>query len=492
MNRNRPGSAENGVSGGGVTRREFAKTLGLSWLGALAGCGAAGMPTLPVPPPGVIRPEAWGARGDGISDDGPAFIRMLNEITDGTTIWLTRGRTYLIGLQERMETRPESRILKLTGLRDIRITGGGCLKRAAYDPALPEATLLYLGGCTSPVVEDVWIDGNRPPGVSPDVNDSLVFHQCTGPRLYDYRATDSARHGVNFTGCSDIRWSRVVVERPRRYGVSHDASSGITGSDLVCTGSAERAAVEFTNGCSGWSVEHVEAIRCLLGGLLIGQHRAPGQSNLDGTVSHLTVRGGERGITIQGDTGVGNYNQNIRLRHVEVYDVTAAMMRVGNGRGVTLSDFRMISGTPGASNGILVTSDTSHLTLERGLIQGCRTPLEAVRVGEVTVRELEVRNCSGSLKFRGCDRVTAHDVQISGSSAPDYLLLLDGTPIEADTALADLQRITCQDNQVTAVRVEYGSGNALRRLVWAGNRGLTLDVHRPNGVDPIREYVGDF
>jgi hypothetical protein len=473
-----------------VTRREFSKTLGLGGLAALAGCGGSAVPPTSPPQPNVAYPEIWGAAGDGATDDGPAFIRMFLQVTHGTTIWLSPGKTYLIGASQLMEARPKKRILKLMGVRDLRITGGGGLKRADYDPEHLEATLLFLGDCISPVVENVTIDGNRVAGGNTGINDVLVFNGCTGPQVRDVRITDSTRHGINFTECSDVRWNRVVVEDPLRYGISHDRTRGIVGADLVCTGSAERSALEFTNGCSEWDVQHVEANGCRLGGLLIGEHEGPGQSNRNGLVSHLTVRGGERGITIQGDTGVGNYNEDIRLQDVEVRDVTENAVIVGNGRRIHISAFTLRgTGAAPAPRGVLMTDQTSDVTLEHGLIQGCGTPVEANRVGEVTLRGVAVRDCHAAMQFLGCERVTGHDLEISGSRSDDHLCVFDATAAPDGTELVDFQRVAAQDNAVTSARFVSGPGQPLARLVWLDNRGITLDVEHSDGVAAILEIV---
>src|SRR3954451_9534492 len=52
---------------------------------------------------GVLRPEDFGARGDGVTTDTEAFAALSNHVNrqGGGTISLAKGRTYVVGKQAR-------------------------------------------------------------------------------------------------------------------------------------------------------------------------------------------------------------------------------------------------------------------------------------------------------------------------------------------------------------------------------------------------------
>jgi len=88
----------------------------------------------------VLRPENFGAHGDGVTNDTAAFARLSEEVNrrGGGGIALSAGRTYLVGAQtkgDRDWAWEPSPILEFRGLpRDLTIIGNGARLRCA--PAL--------------------------------------------------------------------------------------------------------------------------------------------------------------------------------------------------------------------------------------------------------------------------------------------------------------------------------------------------------------------
>ena len=139
----------------------------------------------------VLRPEDFGARGDGVSNDSDAFTALSRVIEQrsGGTIELASGRTYIVGRQRRgadvaFAAQPLLAFSRLT--RPLTILGNrACLRAApglrfgsfdqrsdrAADRPLPnlDQSLMaspYLGmivveGCDGPIeIRDIELDGN--------------------------------------------------------------------------------------------------------------------------------------------------------------------------------------------------------------------------------------------------------------------------------------------------------------------------------------------
>jgi hypothetical protein len=145
-----------------------------------------------------LTPEAFGARGDGVTNDTAAFGRLSAEVNrrGGGTISLGKGRTYLVGKQTRGGRLPRGGgpvawgpepLIALAGLdRPLTILGNGARMRAgaglrfgAFDPQTGEAVhppmpnyhraeiatpyegMIEVRDCRATVaIRDIELDGN--------------------------------------------------------------------------------------------------------------------------------------------------------------------------------------------------------------------------------------------------------------------------------------------------------------------------------------------
>jgi hypothetical protein len=158
----------------------------------LATCGAASLSAkLDAQSAAVLRPEDFGARGDGTANDTPAFGAMSAELSrrGGGTISLGRDKTYIVGEQTRAGPFAWSPapIIDLRGLTGpIRILGNGArlrcragLRFGTFDPrsgaktrrplpnykgdelASPYRAMIVIHDCRAPVeIPDLELDGN--------------------------------------------------------------------------------------------------------------------------------------------------------------------------------------------------------------------------------------------------------------------------------------------------------------------------------------------
>lgn len=157
-----------------------------------ASAAAAAIPARLLAEGAVLRPEAFGAKGDGVTNDTRAFAALGEQVNrrGGGTIMLAAGRTYVVGSQQRgggsYGWNP-SPILELHALSaPLHIIGNGARLRAdaglrfgtfdlatgepahrhmpnyrVAELASPYRAMISVEGCTAPVdIRNVELDGN--------------------------------------------------------------------------------------------------------------------------------------------------------------------------------------------------------------------------------------------------------------------------------------------------------------------------------------------
>ena len=219
----------------------------------------------------MLRPEDFGARGDGAANDTHAFGAMSTELSrrGGGTISLGRGKTYLVGEQSRggpFAWTPAP-IIDLHGLtRSIRILGNGArlrcrpgLRFGTFDPrsgvrtrrampnfkgdelASPYRAMIVIHDCQAPIeLRDLELDGNLERLlIGGPYGDTGWQVPASGIWLKDNRASEtvinvlSHHHGQDgaiIDGDSQrtarSRFSRFVAHYNGRQGISLTAGRG--------------------------------------------------------------------------------------------------------------------------------------------------------------------------------------------------------------------------------------------------------------------------
>jgi len=213
----------------------------------------------------MFRPENFGAKGDGVTNDARAFAALSAEVNrrGGGTIALRQGRTYIIGAQHRggdygwtpepvLELKQLSRPLVILGNgARLRCTPG--LRYGAFDTdtgapvhrespsrklaevATPYRAMIAISGCSAPVeVRDIELDGNvgalRIGGQFGDTGwqvpaVGLVLEENTAPEtVANVTSHHHAQDGAMIIGAAQRvgrgRVSRLVCRSNGRQGLS--------------------------------------------------------------------------------------------------------------------------------------------------------------------------------------------------------------------------------------------------------------------------------
>ena len=224
----------------------------------------------------IFRPEDFGARADGNSNDTRAFAALSAELNrqGGGTISLAGGRTYIIGEQQRggaygwtplpvLELKNLSRPLTILG-NGARIRCAPGLRYGAFDLATdtpkhrpmpnsrigeiatPYRAMIRIIGCSGPVeIRDVELDGNierlRIGGQYGDRGwqipaIGILLQENTGPEaIENVLSHHQAQDGATIIGAAQRtgrgRISRLVSRFNGRQGLSITAGNGYDFAD---------------------------------------------------------------------------------------------------------------------------------------------------------------------------------------------------------------------------------------------------------------------
>jgi hypothetical protein len=147
-----------------------------------------------------FTPEAYGAVGDGLTDDYDALLRLTKAVSaaKGGTVTFAPGRTYFVNRYVTAASRPEDLIF--ASCDGLVINGSGATIAVKGDFNRDQPTTRGLAGlkfqnCRNVSVRSLNLDGN--------------VHRMTRVG----RIGETPSHGLIFRGCTDVTIDGVVVRR---------------------------------------------------------------------------------------------------------------------------------------------------------------------------------------------------------------------------------------------------------------------------------------
>lgn len=124
-----------------------------------------------------VSAHDFGAKGDGISDDGPAIqraVKALSQVKPPCTLKFERGKVY------RIRTAEDTWLIRLSGLREVTIEGNG--STFLLDP---KTRFLHMTGCAKAVVRGLSVDFDPLPFVDGVVVAADPVRRSIDVRVYD-------------------------------------------------------------------------------------------------------------------------------------------------------------------------------------------------------------------------------------------------------------------------------------------------------------------
>jgi hypothetical protein len=239
-----------------ISRRNFVATVAAATTLPSTAAAQAG---------GAFRPEDFGARGDGLTNDTRAFAAMSAEINrrGGGTISLGAGRTYIVGEQRRggHYAWTPAPIIDLRNLRSpLRILGNGArlrcqpgLRFGAFDArsgrpargpmpnyrlhevASPYLAMIAISACRASVeIRDLDLDGNienlqiggpyGDTGTQIPASGILLSDNLQGETVANVLSHHHGQDGATIDGAdrrtARSRFSRFVARHNGRQGLS--------------------------------------------------------------------------------------------------------------------------------------------------------------------------------------------------------------------------------------------------------------------------------
>lgn len=191
---------------------------------AVAGPTALASPSAPR----QLRPEQFGAAGDGVSDDSDALQRALNALRAGDTLVLPKGRVYRHD-DLLLVTRPGS-----------RVSGPGTL--LAVDEEQSSLQLQAPGVHLDGVVLRIASTSKRWTGLP---QHRLVLGRHEGLVVRDVHVVGSAGAGVYVDGARDFQIDDIVVSGTRADGIhiTGGASDGVVRRPVVTASGDDGVAI---------------------------------------------------------------------------------------------------------------------------------------------------------------------------------------------------------------------------------------------------------
>ena len=274
----------------------------------------------------VFEAEAFGARGDGATDDAAAINRAIDAAAaaGGGVVRLRPGRTYLSGtvvLRSHvtleiaggavLKTSTDRELYRTYGAlifaheaQDVAVTGAGTIEGSgtAYFPTLVE------GGYTVPhAFLGPWNPLDESPGqFHPDGRPRMILLvACRRVRLQDVRIHDAPTWTIHPVGCEDVLIQGVTIDNnlliPNCDGIDIDRCRRVRVSDCAITAGDDCLTVKTSRNFAQFGdCEGVVMTNCTLRSSSAGvkiEPEGPGRVG-DCIFRGLTITGSNRGLAV--------------------------------------------------------------------------------------------------------------------------------------------------------------------------------------------------
>lgn len=290
----------------------------------------------------IIKPEAFGAKGDGVTDDTTAIQDAVNDAAlHYGTVWFQHGKTYVF--------------TEIELYSNVRLYSDGGILKLRDNTFISSGTVYYMidgYGSDNVILDSLIIDGNKTTNTDFLVGDAITVAGAENVIIKDCHLYNLPDSGIMFSNLSNSICINNRIDDCNDAGIYYNTGSGNSGfQNIVAFNRISNA------GTSGIALKRVSQKALVIGNM---------------------IRDSNNGITLEQASSATDYSTMIMIEANRIYNVAVCGINLRlsaycNVTGNIIEDFGnwgiMIEGNSGynsVTGNIIISTDRQEALATRG------------------------------------------------------------------------------------------------------------------------------